>query len=595
MNIIPTYNRRWLIFILSFFFVFTTVLLLFEYRHEKRFRVTALNEKLDGYAELVENYMIQHGIAGDATYQNLDSLAALIRKDEVRITLIDREGKVLFDSKVKKVNEMENHLLRPEIQQAVDKGFGTDIRISGSTGIRYYYYAKNYSGKIIRVSTIYDVSAKKFIQPDRVFLFLMMLIVLAASFSIVLITDKFGKSIRALRDFTLKALSNKPIEGAIEFPENELGFIGQDIIEIFRKLNNTKEELLSEKSKLIRHLNMRDEGIAIFNRDSQAVTSNNHFIQYINHISDARIFTADEFFRISEFKPIFTFINKYLNNSSISLADYQPAYEITLNKGGKYFSVKSIVFQDRSFEVSVNDITKPTKRKKLKQQITENLAHELKTPVSSIKGFLETVLQGNTDTSRTMDYLQRAYSQTCRLADLINDISMLTKIEEASSLYHIEKVNLSELINDLTGEIQPRLDENEITLLVKIQENLIIEGNQGLLYSVFRNLLDNAINYAGRNITIRVENYTQDSNFQYFSFSDTGIGVPEDDLPRLFERFYRVDKGRDRKKGGTGLGLAIVKNAIHFHKGDISVKNRAGGGLEFLFTLSKDLRATDNE
>lgn len=595
MNLIPTYNRKWLIYILSFFFVFTAVLLLFEYVHEKKFRVAALNEKLDSYAELVENYLIQHEIPGKGTYQDLDSLVGLIRKESVRITLINPEGKVLFDSKVKKADEMENHLLRPEIRQAKDEGFGTDIRISGSTGIRYYYYAKSYPDQIIRVSTLYDITAKKFIQPDRVFLFVMMLILLAASFSIVLITDKFGKSIHALRDFTLKALANKPIEGAIEFPENELGFIGQDIIEIYRKLNHTKEELLSEKSKLIRHLNMRDEGIAIFNRHRQTVTSNNHFIQYINHISDTRVFTADEFFRIGEFKPIFSFIDRYLNDSRMSLADYQPAYEITLNKGGKYFSVKSIVFQDRSFEVSVNDITKPTKRKKLKQQITENIAHELKTPVSSIKGFLETLIQGNTDRERTMDYLQRAYSQSCRLADLINDISLLTKIEEASSLYHIEKVNLSELINDLTGEIKPKLEENGVTLEVKIPEKLIIEGNQGLLYSVFRNLFDNAINYAGKNIIIRLENYTQDSNFHYFSFSDTGTGVPEDDLSRLFERFYRVDKGRDRKKGGTGLGLAIVKNAIQFHKGDISVKNRAGGGLEFLFTLSKDLRATENE
>jgi signal transduction histidine kinase len=112
------------------------------------------------------------------------------------------------------------------------------------------------------------------------------------------------------------------------------------------------------------------------------------------------------------------------------------------------------------------------------------------------------------------------------------------------------------------------------------------------LYSIFRNLFDNAIHHAGRGITIHVENYTQDQDFHYFSFYDSGAGAPEADLPRLFERFYRVDKGRDRKKGGTGLGLAIVKNAIQFHKGDVSVRNRNGGGLEFLFTLAKDIRGS---
>jgi two-component system OmpR family sensor kinase/two-component system phosphate regulon sensor histidine kinase PhoR len=115
-----------------------------------------------------------------------------------------------------------------------------------------------------------------------------------------------------------------------------------------------------------------------------------------------------------------------------------------------------------------------------------------------------------------------------------------------------------------------------------------VNGNPVLLYSIFRNLYDNVIRHAGGNLTVKIDNYLEDNEFFYFSFSDSGCGVPEEDLARLFERFYRVDKGRDRKKGGTGLGLAIVKNAVQFHKGDISVKNRPAGGLEFLFTLGKN-------
>jgi signal transduction histidine kinase len=472
-------------------------------------------------------------------------------------------------------------------------GYGTAIRLSSTTNIKYYYYAKRYSDYIVRASVVYDISAKRFIQPDRIFLLFIVLIFLVASFTIVLITDKFGKSISTLREFTLNALANRPIDEKLIFPENELGIIGQDIIDIYRNLNNAKEELMSEKAKLIRHLNMLDEGIAIFSKDMHTITSNNHFIRFINHISDTRVFTADEFFRIPDFAPLFNFINKYLKDEKATLAEIQPTYEITLNKGGKFFCVKSIIFQDRSFEVSINDTTKPTKRKILKQQITENIAHELKTPVSSIKGFLETILQGNTDKSRMMDYLQRAYSQSCRLADLINDISLLTKIEEAGSLYQIEKVNLEELISDISGEIQPKLEEHGMQLDLKIPEGLIINGNPGLLYSIFRNLFDNSIDHGGKGLTIRLDNYMNDDEFHYFTFSDTGIGVPEEDLPRLFERFYRVDKGRDRKKGGTGLGLAIVKNAIQFHKGDISVKNRNGGGLEFLFRLARDIRSSN--
>jgi two-component system phosphate regulon sensor histidine kinase PhoR len=590
MKFITSYNKKWLIYILSFFLFFAAILLVSEFFHEKKIRLDALNEELGNYTGLIDRYATRDRMSESGDYTRLDTLDYLIARKTLRITLINLNGEVLFDSEVRNPREMENHLQRPEIQSAISKEYGAGIRVSATTNIRYYYYAKRYAHYIVRVSVVYDIDARKFLQPDKIFLLFLVLIFMIASFTIVLITDKFGKSISTLREFTLQALANKPIDEKLVFPKNELGLIGQDIIDIYLNLNKTREELLSEKAKLIRHLNMLNEGIAIFSKDRHAITSNNHFIRFINHISDTRVFTSDEFFRIDDFSPLFSFIHKYLKDDKADLADIQPTYEITLNKGGKFFSIKCIVFQDKSFEVSINDITKPIKRKILKQQITENIAHELKTPVSAIKGFLETILEGNIDKTRMMDYLRRAYSQSRRLADLINDISMLTKIEEAASLYYIEKVNLEELVRDVAGELQPKLEECGTTLELKITENLIIDGNPGLLYSVFRNLFDNAIHHGGKGLTIKVENYSRDSEFHYFSFSDNGIGVPEEDLPRLFERFYRVDKGRDRKKGGTGLGLAIVKNAIQFHKGEIAVKNRNGGGLEFLFTLAKDMK-----
>lgn len=592
MRFIASYTRRWVLYTVTFFLLFAAILLVSDYFHERKFRIEALNESLDNYVRLTEGFLSSNIIASSGSYAKLDSLVSLISNDAIRLTVVDDTGKVLYDSEYVRYDQMENHINRPEIQQALVKSYGTDFRVSGSTNIKYYYYAKRYPAYFIRISTEYEKDARKFIKPDRIFLLMVILALLLATMFILLITDKYGKSIHTLKEFTLKATTNKPIDDKMIFPDNELGDIGQEIIEIYQSLNKTKEELLSEKAKLIRHLNLLDEGISIFSKDMQVITSNNHFIQFINQISDSRVFTADEFFRIPDFKPIFGFVSKFLRDSEADLSDVQPTYEITILKNGRYFLVKCIVFPDKSFEVSVNDVSKQTKRKVLKQQITENIAHELKTPVSSIKGFLETILEGNTDKERTADYLRRAYSQSCRLADLINDISILTKIEEAASLYQVEEVDLSELVHDISGETQTLLEANDIRLDVKITPGLIINGNYGLLYSIFRNLFDNAIHYAGKGITIHVENYTQDQDFHYFSFYDTGAGAPEADLPRLFERFYRVDKGRDRKKGGTGLGLAIVKNAIQFHKGDVSVKNRNEGGLEFLFTLVRDIRSS---
>jgi two-component system OmpR family sensor kinase/two-component system phosphate regulon sensor histidine kinase PhoR len=595
MKFIASYTKKWLVYIITSFLFFAAILLISEFRHEKKFRIEALNEKLDNYARLTNAFIEKNQMVKRNDFTLLDSLSDLISNEFIRITIINKDGTVLFDSQVRDVSGMENHLLRPEIQKAIAENYGSDTRVSGTTKVKYYYYARNYDQCFVRVSDIYNMSARKFIQPDRIYLMFFILLLLAASLTVIILTDKFGKSISTLREFTLKALTNKPINEEFVFPENELGDIGQEIIEIYQNLNRTKEELISEKAKLIRHLNMLDEGIAIFSRNKEVITSNNNFIRFINYLSDTRVFTADEFFRINDFLPIFEFIEHYLKENQHEIADDQPTYEISLNKGGRYFSVKCIVFQDNSFEVSVNDISKPTKRKLLKQQLTDNIAHELKTPVSSIKGFLETILEGNPDQARTLDYLKRAYSQSCRLADLVHDISVITKIEEAGSLYKIETVNLSEVLNDITGEIQPLLKARNITLDLKISEDLTVNGNSSLIYSIFRNLFDNTIDHAGEGLIARLDNYRNDIEYCYFSYSDTGIGVPEEDMPRLFERFYRVDKGRDRKKGGTGLGLAIVKNAIQFHHGDISVKKKAGGGIEFLFNLSKDISKGSKE
>ena len=459
---------------------------------------------------------------------------------------------------------------------------------SATTRVKYYYFAHRFDKYFVRISVVYAIEAKQIIEPDKLSLLLILFIFFISSISLIFITEGFGKTISTLRKFTIQAATNDVIDENLVFPENELVSIGQDIVDIYQKLITTKKELLLEKEKLIRHLNILEVGIAIFSKDKKPIVHNSHFIQYINHISTEFVYLDDSFFRIEDFGPIIKFIDKHVIDSAREPVT-QPSYEITINKNNKIFTIQSIVFQDRSFEIIINDITKPAKRKLLKHQLTENIAHELKTPVSSIKGYLETILNNNLDIHKKSEFIQKAFSQTCRLADLIEDISLLTKIEEAGNLYKIENINLSHIIKEVIDDLQLKFKENNLKINIIVPENLQLNGNSILIYSVFRNLLDNTIAYAGKNITVRIEKYMEDSQYFYFSFSDTGTGVPEQDLTRLFERFYRVDKGRDRKSGGTGLGLAIVKNAVLFHKGDISVKNLPEGGLEFLFTLSKNV------
>ena len=169
----------------------------------------------------------------------------------------------------------------------------------------------------------------------------------------------------------------------------------------------------------------------------------------------------------------------------------------------------------------------------------------------------------------------------------MHDISILNRIDESNDLFDCEPISINKIIEEVIADTSTSLENKKMELDISLPENMILNGNHSLLYSIFRNLTDNAIAYAGERSTISIHCYLQDDNYYYFSFSDNGIGVSEEHLNRLFERFYRVDKGRSRKLGGTGLGLAIVKNAVLFHKGEILAKNQINGGLEFLFTLKK--------
>ena len=169
-------------------------------------------------------------------------------------------------------------------------------------------------------------------------------------------------------------------------------------------------------------------------------------------------------------------------------------------------------------------------------------------------------------------FLERCYAQSNRLSRLLRDISVLTRMDEAANMIDMEKVDISMLVSNIVNEVSLELEQKQITVVNSLKPKIQLRGNYSLLYSIFRNLMDNAIAYAGTNIHINISCFREDENYYYFSFADTGIGVSPEHLNRLFERFYRVDKGRSRKLGGTGLGLAIVKNAVLIHGGTISAK-----------------------
>ena len=227
------------------------------------------------------------------------------------------------------------------------------------------------------------------------------------------------------------------------------------------------------------------------------------------------------------------------------------------------------------------------KENRMRRELTQNIAHELKTPVASILGYTDTILENpDIDSDTKHQFVVRTNAQARRLTALLQDISTLNKMDYAPDLLKMERIDVSTLFADIVQETALAVAHRRMTLRNYLPQDIIVRGNPSLIYSIFRNLVDNAVNYAGEGTTIEVSATEQSDRWQ-FTFQDNGIGIPAEHLPRIFERFYRIDKGRSRDMGGTGLGLSIVKNAVLLHGGQISIDSEQDKGLRFRFSLKK--------
>ena len=469
------FHLRVFLSVTAFFVLLTTSFILFQYSREKQFKAELLNSKLADYNDQVY-YAFKKGY-------NLDSIAS---KTPYRTTIMDLSGNVKYDSEVKAVEQMGNHLDRPEIKKALKEGVAYDVRRkSKSTGEVYFYSAKLYKNHIIRSAMLYNSNLKVNLKADLKFIPIAIFVLLILGMMFYTVMKHLGESIKKLNEFAMNAQRDEIMEYPDKFPNHELGDIARRFVEVYNRLVNVKKDLGKEKQLVI---------------------------------------------------------------------------------------------------------TEKEEKDIIKRQLTQNIAHELKTPVSSIQGYLETIIN-NKDLPRDIldDFIEKSYAQSTRLSSLLHDISKLTRIDEAPELIQKEPVDISELIKQVINDVSFEMKGKNISVINATEGcKLICYGNFSLLYSIFRNLFDNTIAYAGNGVTIEIEQYKYDKKAYYFSYSDNGVGIEDKHLTRIFERFYRVDKGRSRKAGGTGLGLSVAKHAVLFHNGEIAAQLRPEGGITFLFSIGKN-------
>ena len=221
----------------------------------------------------------------------------------------------------------------------------------------------------------------------------------------------------------------------------------------------------------------------------------------------------------------------------------------------------------------------------MRRELTQNIAHELKTPVAGILGYTETLIDNpDIDAEKRNMFVERTYAQAQRLTALLQDLAVLNRMDYAANSLSRERVDVSSLVEEIVEDSSLRLENRQMKIRNCLPQSIVLNGNAMLLHSIFSNLIDNSISHAGKGTTIEIAAEKNGAEW-LFTYADNGAGVDPEHLERLFERFYRVDKGRSRQQGGTGLGLAIVKNAVMLHGGTIRAEAPLEGGLRFVFTL----------
>lgn len=580
-----SYKYKLLLSFTATFAVFAAVLVAFEMSHEQSYSARLLRERLQCYADLAAGIMERD--TGKVATKKIEHFVTTLPDSAIRMTIMRHNGSVLYESEHNAPERMGNHADRPEVVEALTKTDGYDIRESATMKAEYFYYAKSYPHFIVRVALPYTPDIRNFLRPSSVFLWFVLIVFPIVIVMLIFLSDRMGKSISRLRTFINEAERGRLSYVKIDFPHSELGEIGRKIMEAYKELDEKGREARAGRERLLKHFQYFEGGIAIFNDRREIIYANPRFTQYVNAILPNPTGDISTLWDDPAFSPALQYVQ--LNNQTgRTPSGTAPVTRFTITSGGTHFSVQVLIYSEGDFEITLYDITHAEKNHVIKQQMSNNITHELRTPVSSIRGYIETIMEcKGLSEEKKMYFLQRAHNQVLRLTELIRDVSIINKVEEAPETMTKEIIHPAEIMDDVLEELRAKIEEAGIKTESLIPQDTEVYGNYSLVYSIFRNLVENSVRYAGQGVTIHAECYKSGDDFCYFLFYDTGKGCPEKHLPRLFERFYRAEEGRTRELGGSGLGLSIVRNAVTFHHGNITVRNRKSGGLEFLFTLQR--------
>jgi two-component system phosphate regulon sensor histidine kinase PhoR len=543
-------------------------------------------------ALVAQNVALHH--PGHISTTVADSLADTLGKTlNLRLTIISTDGRVLGDSRIDTADltDVENHIDRPEVVEALQNGVGKQMRFSTTVNEELLYFARKIErdGELIGIVRI----AVPLFEIEETLSEIQQMVWFASLIGLVFVlvvgfllskslSHRMGEMIAAAHsyaqgDFSRKLKTDK---------QDELTVLSNVLNQMAGELQNYISQITREKKQLEAIINSMVEGVLVLDRNGIILLYNNSF---------QRIFELEA--------PIIGLpVSK-----TVLVERIQEAAETVLQEGKglvETIEVTQPARKDLEAHIEVlgtsenpsglvivfHDITQIKHLERVRSDFVANVSHELRTPLTAIKGYAETLLgNGGVNQDRARDFLSTILRHSDRMSQLVEDLLILSKLESFESDEQPVKFNIKGLVDEVVNGFSSVLERYELEIICDVSEDLPkVEGLPNEIETVLQNLIDNAIKYGAQGKQIYISAAEEENQIK-ISISDQGLGIPADDQPRIFERFYRVDKGRSRQLGGTGLGLSIVKHIVQRHQGQIWVESEPGRGSTFHFTIPKTI------
>ena len=523
---------------------------------------------------IVNNKILNRAIEDKSLEKRKELFRELYTRADFRVTLIGRDGEVIYDS-LQDHNKMNNHLTRDEIKLALRDGEGSSIRYSSTLSKNMMYFAtKTIDGDLLRTSIALDNVNILNGQYIKYYITVLVVVISIAVMLSVKLSQIIMEPIKELEFVTSRIAKGDFNRRVNAFYADEVGDLAKTFNNMADKLQYTIREVTDKQNRLEAILKSMDSGVIAIDRNSKIIMMN----PYANKIFDIDRDIIGEnlmdHIRDFEFEAVF----KDTSDDYKELKIYWPEEKELRIKTADIINHRELI----GTVAVVQDVTEIKKLENMRSEFVANVSHELKTPLTSIKGFAETLKYVDDEENKDR-FLGIINDEAERLTRLIDDILALSNIEQNREVI-IENIEVDKTLKDIYYLIKNTADKKNIDLVFDVNSNINIMGNKDRFKQMMINIIDNGIKYSEESGCVWVTSKSIENNC-VISIKDNGVGIDKEHIPRLFERFYRVDKARSRAKGGTGLGLAIVKHIIKSFNGSINVDSEVGKGTEFIITL----------